>query len=193
MGPATNATADSEDSGPETPDEPLVDDATEPSADDAWAASLRAVFHQVIESLPDHATLGDLVDAARSNRAVAPVLEIFTVGELIDIAKARPKPAPASAAPPDPLGLDAGPRVIRRRADVPDGDLRVLRCLSNKGPQREADLAQQTKLTAEQLRIILRHLRTKGYIHVEGSGAKRKLKITRNGGGFLRRQSPAAE
>lgn len=169
-------------------------------ADEAWAESLRVVMRQVIASLPDHATLGELVEAARSNPAIAPVLEIFTIKELIETAKKKPKAKPAPKAAPQSevrfdeegnpvLDLDAGPRVIRRRADVPDGDLRVLRALSSKGPLRESDLISNTQLTSEQIRIIVRHLRTKGFIHIEGSGTKRRVKITRNGGGFLRKQS----
>src|SRR5690606_31816753 len=101
------------------------------------------------------------------------------------------------APPPPPLedtdedgalfDLDS-PAVIRRRADVPDGDLRVLRCLQ-RGPQRESDVAMHTHLTSEQLRIILRSLRTKGFLHVEGSGLKRRFKITRTGSGYLRKQA----
>jgi predicted transcriptional regulator len=159
-------------------------------ADDAWAESLRDVLRQVIASLPDHATLGELVDAAKGNPAISPVLDLFTVRELIETAKKKPKAAPkpksGAEAMPAPE-MDVGPKVIRRRADVPDGDLRVLRSLSSQGPLKESDLVSSTELTSEQLRIIVRHLRTKGYIHIEGSGAKRRVKITRNGGGFLRR------
>ncbi|MCR9160456.1 MAG: hypothetical protein ACE37F_18755 [Nannocystaceae bacterium] len=190
---ATN-TADAEaspDALDEFPDEaPAADEA-----DDAWAESLRDVLRQVIASLPDHATLGELVDATKGNPAIAPVLDLFTVRDLIETAKKKPKApksrakgksgsASGSDAGPD---LDAGPKIIRRRADVPDGDLRVLRALASQGPLKESDLVSATELTSEQLRIIVRHLRTKGYIHIEGSGAKRRVKITRNGGGFLRR------
>jgi predicted transcriptional regulator len=164
--------------------------------DSAWAESLREVMRQVVENLPDHATLGELIDAAKSNSAMAPVLEIFTVHELIELAKKRPKPVKNGKSRRGEVQYDAegnpvmdledGPKVIRRRADVPDGDARVLRCLLDRGPQRETDLANATGLTADQLRIILRHLRTKGYVHIEGSGAKRRLKITRHGSGFLR-------
>ena len=167
--------------------------------DEAWAESLRVVMREVIGSLPDHATLGELVEATRKNKAMAPVLDIFTVQELIDIAKKRPKPLPLPREPAEDeirfdadgnpiMDLDAGPKVIRRRADVPDGDVRVLRCLAQRGAQRETDLANQTNLTSEQLRIIVRHLRTKGYIHIEGSGTKRRLKITRHGSSFVRKQ-----
>lgn len=193
MGQAENAVADAI----ATDDANAGGAASADSADGAWAESLRVVMREVIASLPDHATLGELVDAARKNRAMSPVLGIFTVQELIDIAKKRPKPA-APKKPADDeirfdaegnpiMDLDAGPKVIRRRADVPDGDVRVLRCLAQRGPQRETDLANQTNLTSEQLRIIVRHLRTKGYIHIEGSGTKRRLKITRHGSNFVRK------
>ena len=167
------------------------------AASETYAQSLRDVMLDVIATLPDHATLGELVDAARSNPAMAPVLDIFTVQELIDAAKKRKKTPPPSATKNEIqfdeegnpiMDLDAGPAVIRRRADVPDGDIRVLRVLAERGAQRESDLTSAASLTAEQLRIILRHLRTKGYVHVEGSGTKRRLKITRNGSAFLRKQ-----
>lgn len=165
-------------------------------ADTAWAESLREVMCKVISTLPDHATLGELVEAARSNAAMAPVLGIFTVQELIDTARKRPKPQK----PKDDeiqldeegnplMDLDASPTVIRRRADVPDGDIRVLRVLAEKGAQRELDLSNQTGLTGEQLRLLIRHLRAKGFVHVEGSGTKRRIKVTRHGSTYLRRQS----
>lgn len=179
----------------------------EGQANDAWAESVREIMREVIAKLPDHATLGELVQAARGNRAMAGALDIFTVQELIDVAKKRPKPTPVNGngkgngngarrgeiqydADGNPLlELDA-PAVIRRRADVPDGDIRLLRALAERGPQRESDLATCTGLTSDQLRIIVRHLRTKGHVHIEGSGAKRRLKITRHGSAFLRKQQP---
>lgn len=214
MGQAQNVTVDSDD--PEAVNimtQPPLADAGEASiptqaadsadaADTAWAQSLREIMRDVINSLPDHATLGELISATRANQAMAPVLKIFTVQELIDTAKRRPPPQPKQTRKvrePEPdkvrfdidgnpvMDLDAGPKVIRRRADVPDGDLRVLRCLSSKGPQRESDLASQTELTAEQLRIILRQLRTRGHVHAEGTATKRRLKVTRAGNGYLRR------
>lgn len=192
-------------------DEPIVDKAivdkdpaaatettdAQAAASETYAQSLRDVMLDVIATLPDHATLGELVHAARSNPAMAPVLDIFTVQELIDAAKKRKKTPPPSSTKGEIqfdeegnpiMDLDAGPAVIRRRADVPDGDIRVLRVLAERGAQRESDLTTHASLTAEQLRIILRHLRTKGYVHVEGSGIKRRLKITRNGSTFLRKQ-----
>jgi len=183
--------------------------ATTEQADSAWAQSLRDVLRDVIAALPDHATLGDLIAAASSTPHMAPVLDIFTVQELIDLAKRRLPAGHAGAragkngktngtAPRDiqfddegnpimDLG-EPGALVIRRRADVPDGDIRVLRCLSERGALRENDLVNLATLTSEQFRIILRHLRTKGFIHVEGSGLKRRLKITRLGNAYLRKQ-----
>jgi hypothetical protein len=167
------------------------------SADSAWAESLREVMCKVIATLPDHATLGELVDAARSNAAMAPVLQIFSVQELIEAARKRPKPTKLKdeelavdeeGNPLMDLG-DASPTVIRRRADVPDGDLRVLRVLAERGGQRELDLANLASLTGEQLRLLIRNLRAKGLVHAEGSGSKRRLKITRHGSAFLRRNA----
>ncbi len=183
----------------DTDDASAAAESDEPAADDAWAESLRDVLRQVINSLPDHATLGELVQAARGTPAIAPVLDIFTVRELIETAKKKPKASPApQAGKAGPkldadgipaMELDAGPKVIRRRADVPDGDLRVLRSLSSRGPLKESDLVSATELTSDQLRIIVRHLRTKGYVHIEGTSTKQRFKITRTGGGYLRKQS----
>jgi hypothetical protein len=182
--------------------QPAAADPTE-RADDAWVQSLRELLLEVIASLPDHATLGELIAAIRSNPAMSPVLDIFTVQELIDAARKRAaapaKPAAASKPAPREVQYDAdgnpvldlgdpGALVIRRRADVPDGDIRVLRCLSERGPLREAELTSVGGLTSEQLRILLRNLKSKGFVHVEGSGLKRRLKITRQGAAFLRKQ-----
>lgn len=168
-------------------------------ADDAWVQSLRELLLDVIASLPDHATLGELIAAIRSNPAMAPVLDIFTVQELIDAARKRPVVPPKAAKPaPGEIQFDADGNpmldlgdpgaVIRRRADVPDGDIRVLRCLSERGPLRESELTNLGSLTSEQLRILLRNLKSKGFVHVEGSGLKRRLKITRQGAAYLRKQ-----
>jgi len=167
------------------------------TADEAWNQSLREVMKEVIVSLPDQATLGELVSAARSNTSLAPMLEVMTVKELIDMTKRRPrampngKSAPRSGLDEDGNALmdlsDAARAVIRRRADAPDGDTRVLRSLSKAGPQRDLELANACRLTADQLRIILRQLRAKGFIHVEGSGAKRRIKVTRQGTVHLRK------
>ncbi|MBX7082680.1 MAG: hypothetical protein K1X88_25970 [Nannocystaceae bacterium] len=166
-------------------------------------------MRDVIASLPDHATLGELVAATRGSATMGAVLQIFTVQELIDAVRKRPAPAvkPAAAAPakngaprgaaPVQYDADGNPvmdlgdpsaLVIRRRADVPDGDVRVLRCLAERGGLRESELATHVNLTGEQLRIIVRSLRAKGFVHLEGSGVKRRLKITRHGNGYLRKQ-----
>lgn len=183
--------------------------------EDTWADSLRDVLRDVIKQLPGHVTLGELVGATRSNPQLAPVLEHFTVQELIDLAKERPRGEPseiaarlaaktkasASASTGEVLldeegnpylDLDSGPAVIRRRADVPDGDVRLLSALSKqKTGRRETELLQTTGLASDQVRLILRNLRTRGFIHVEGTGLKRRIKITRHGAAYLRKYEPA--
>lgn len=186
--------------------------------EDAWAGSLREVLRDVIKQLPSQVTLGELVDATRSNPQLAPVLDHFTVQELIDLVKERPRGEPSdlaaraaakarvhggngNGAPAEVqfdeegnpiLDLDNGPAVIRRRADVPDGDVRLLSALSKqKSGRRENELLQTTGLASDQVRLILRNLRTKGFIHVEGSGIKRRIKITRHGTAYLRKFEPA--
>jgi hypothetical protein len=180
---------------------------------DAWAVSLREVFVDVIKQLPSHVTLGELAEATRTNPHMAGVLDHFTVQELIDLVKDRPRsadPLPArnghnghnghSRAAEPQLDEDGNPlldidisTVIRRRADVPDGDLRLLRALAKvKAGRRESELVQATGLASDQVRLILRHLRTKGHVHVEGSGVKRRVKITRHGLGYLRKLDPHA-
>jgi hypothetical protein len=185
--------------------------------EDAWAVSLRDVLRDVIKTLPSQVTLGELVEATRSNPQLAPVLDHFTVQELIDLVKDRPRGEPsdlplngataARGAKPSPseiqfdeegnplldLDLESGPAVIRRRADVPDGDVRLLSALSKqKAGRRENELLQTTGLASDQVRLILRNLRTKGFIHVEGSGTKRRIKITRHGTAYLRKFEPGA-
>ena len=177
--------------------------------DEQWRQSLLEVMRQVINALPDETSLGELVAATRQNPHLAPMLGYMSVQELIDMAVARPvqarsdgrndvaKPARKTRREPEyeldeegnPLMdlPDAGPAVIRRRADVPDGDVRILKTLADEGPLAEATLQRATRLTQEQIKLILRHLRTKGFIHVEGSGGKRKVKITRNGSSYLRK------
>lgn len=186
--------------------------------EDAWAESLREVLRNVIQQLPSHVTLGELVEATRANPQLAPVLEVFTVQQLIDLVKDRPRSDPSTVVslkngangknghskPPKPaepqfdedgnplLDLDTS-AVIRRRADVPDGDIRLLSALARqKTGRREAELLQTTGLASDQVRLILRNLRTKGFIHVEGSGIKRRVKITRHGTLYLRKFEPAA-
>jgi len=180
-------------------DEPSSAEANAADADAAWRESLREVMRDVVNRLPDGATLGELVDATRRTPHMAAVLEIFSVRELIELAKTRPPPAKNGGSakrgeisvdedgnPVLDLGENGGPSVIRRRADVPDGDARLLKALQKNGPQRETDLATAASLTSDQVRIILRNLRTRGLIHIEGSGAKRRIKLTRQGNGHLR-------
>jgi predicted transcriptional regulator len=152
------------------------------------------VFRQVLRTLPEHTTLGEIVDAATQTAHMSPVLGFFTVQELIEIAKERPVPpaprrrraADDDADPASGSGGDAA-SVIRRRADAPDGDLRVLKCASVAGGARETDLATATGLTADQARLILRQLRARGLVHAEGTGPKRRLKLTRQGASYLRK------
>jgi hypothetical protein len=191
----------------------LVEERHEPLRD-AWAESLREVFVDVIKQLPSTVTLGELVEVTRQNQALAPVLDHYTVQELIDLVKDRPRSADplgaaaaaaaaaAAKAASEPqydedgnplLDIDAGTAVIRRRADVPDGDLRLLRALvRQKTGRREPELVQATGLASDQVRLILRNLRTRGYIHIEGTGVKRRVKITRHGAGYLRKLDPTA-
>ncbi len=166
-----------------------------------WRTSMLDMMRQVINALPDETSLGELVEATRANAQFAPLLAYISVQDLIDMAVARPvapKPAPRKARAEPEVTFDeegnpimdlpdTGPAVIRRRADVPDGDSRVLRLLADEGPLTESTLARSCKLTADQLKLVLRHLRTKGWIHIEGSASKRKIKITRNGASHLRK------
>jgi predicted transcriptional regulator len=187
-----------------------IDEERTAEVDEQWRQSLLEVMRQVINSLPDQTSLGELVAATRANPHLAPTLGYMSVQELIDMAVARPAHLGANGANGEakksgrrrvvepeihfdeegnPLMdlPDTGPAVIRRRADVPDGDYRILRTLDDEGPLSEPSLTRATKLTSEQIKLVLRHLRTKGWIHVEGSGGKRKVKITRNGSSHLRK------
>jgi len=84
MGSAEEARAAEAADAPIQPDQSADSSGDTPGeADEAWAESLRVVIRQVIASLPDHATLGELIEAARVNPAIAPVLDLFTVKELI--------------------------------------------------------------------------------------------------------------
>ncbi len=170
--------------------------------DGVWNESLRKIMREVILALPDSTSLGELIDAARQHPQMAPALNLTTVQELIDLVISRPVYAPEPEPEPEPdnsvyfdedgnpvMDLDTGPKVIRRRADVPGGDLKILKALTRqKAGRREAELLQVTGMTSEQQRLVCRHLKTRGLIHVEGSGPKRRFKITRAGSAFLRRQ-----
>jgi predicted transcriptional regulator len=195
-----------------------IDEERTAEVDEQWRQSLLDVMRQVVNSLPDETTLGELVAATRGNPHLAPMLGYMSVQELIDMAVARPVASVMSGRAGLDTGTnggttngrrsvseseieydedgnplmdlpDAGPAVIRRRADVPDGDLRILRTLADEGPSSEPSLLRATKLTSEQIKLVLRHLRAKGFVHVEGSGQKRKIKITRNGAAQLRKLS----
>ncbi len=162
-------------------------------------ASLKAVFAQVVHTLPATATLGEIVDAATGSAQMLPLLNRLTVRELIDIVTSRPRDdrrhgehrADAEISYDEDgnpmLALDAGPQIVRRRADVPDGDLLVLRALQSQGPLGEAQLARATRLSSEQVRLIVRSLKTRALVHLEGSGAKCRIKITRSGASMVRR------
>ena len=177
-----------------------ADSDLSPSDDDEWFASLRQIMRDVVHGLPASTSIGELLGAMEGNPRMAPLMARITVKQLIEMAVSRPAEAstPTNGRGPDgefefdedgnPVMVLEAPAVIRRRADVPDGDLRVLRCLAEKGPQSETALSRNTQLTSEQIRLILRALRTKGHVHIEGSGAKRKVKVTRNGSGYLRKQ-----
>ncbi len=158
---------------------------TRPSDEpDVLVESIRQVLREVIEQLPDEATLGELVDAARKTPMMERALHHFTVEELIEAAW---RGAASKAAKKAAKAEDAAPQVIRRRADVPDGDVRVLSLLAEQGPVRESEIAMLVKLTTDQTRLVLRSLRTRGFVHFEGSGAKRRVRITRSGSAHLRR------
>lgn len=178
-------------------EEQQVVEAAPEAGDPEFRQSLMKVMEEIVHKLPDEATLGELVAETRSNRHMTQVMKTITVQELIDMAKSRPtrrtngkseQPEIVFDEEGNPiLNLPDAPAVVRRRADVPDGDIRVLRCLADEGPMHEGGISRHTRLTSEQVRLIVRHLRTKGHIHIEGSGAKRRIKITRNGSSYLRR------
>ena len=157
---------------------------------EAWRTTMVGVMRDVLNKLPDDTSLGQIVAAVRSNPSMAAGLRALSIRDLIQIAAERP--VRIDLPTEEELledGADAGPAVIRRRADIPDGDLKVLEILADKGPQSEAQLCRAARVNQEQLRLLLRGLQTKGHIHLEGSGKKRKIKITRNGGTHLRRKT----
>jgi predicted transcriptional regulator len=168
--------------------------------DPGFRQSLLKVLEEIVHKLPDHATLGELIEETRKSRHLRALLTDLTVLELIEMAKSRPEGAPSGNGKDAEIVFDeegnpilnlqdAASAVVRRRADVPDGDIRVLRCLADEGALNENAISRHARLTTEQVRLIVRHLRTKGLIHVEGSGGKRRIKITRNGSGYLRRNA----
>jgi predicted transcriptional regulator len=146
-------------------------------------------MRRVLMELPEETTLGEIVGAARSNPQLEPVLKEMSIRQLIDIAVERPRPEPALDSEESGADLPISAAVIRRRSDVPDGDITLLKVLAEKGALSETQICRSAKLSAEQLRLILRGVRGKGYVHAEGSGNKRKLKITRAGSAYLRKKT----
>ena len=94
----------------------------------------------------------------------------MSIKQLIDIAVERPLPERELDAEESGATDLGGAAVIRRRSDVPNGDITVLSCLAERGAMSEGAICRAAKLSSEQLRLILRGLRSKGYVHVEGSG-----------------------
>lgn len=151
-----------------------------------WEASLLEVFREVLHKLSDETSLGELVRATQANPHIAPVLQLLSVQELIDLAAKRPKLEKKADTPETPT--DDGTMVIRRRAEIPDGDLRILSSLADQGSaQSEASIAELTKLSEDQVRLLVRQLSAKNLVVVEGSGARRKIRMTRSGQQHLRR------
>lgn len=157
--------------------------------DPAWEASLLEVFREVINKLPDDTSLGELVRATREHPHIAPVLQVLSVQDLIDMALSRPLLVPEL----EEDASEEGPSVIRRRADVPNGDTLLLTLLADKGPASEVQLAKAASLTLEQVRLLMRQLAVKNLVHTEGSGNKRKVRITRAGHQTLRRSQQRRE
>lgn len=158
------------------------------SKPEGWEASLLEVFREVLRKLPEDTSLGDLVKATQANPHIAPVLQILSVQELIDLAANRPKVEKKSSV--NEATADDGSHVIRRRADVPDGDLRVLRALVDQGaPLPESEIAQVSGLSEDQVRLIVRQLNAKSLVVVEGSGGRKRIRATRSGQQHLRRKS----
>lgn len=166
------------------------------SKPEGWESSLLEVFREVLRKLPEDTSLGELVKATQANPHIAPVLQILSVQELIDLAATRPKVEKKPSSPEGPA--DDGSMVIRRRADVPDGDLRVLSVLSQLAAERngaipDQEVAQACELSEDQVRLIVRQLNAKNLVVVEGSGARKRSRITRQGQQYLRKKSDNAE
>ena len=161
-----------------------------------WRDSLLGVMRQVVHTLPDQTDLGELISAIRSTPTLSPLLENMSVQELIEMAVSRPYSKPAfdfsyeerSTDAASEAAAETGASVIRRRADSPDGDRLILQALAKEDSLNETMLTRVTCLTSEQIRLLTRNLRSKGLIHLEGSGSKRRIKITRNGSQYLRAQ-----
>lgn len=168
------------------------------SKPEGWESSLLEVFREVLRKLPEDTSLGELVKATQANPHIAPVLQILSVQELIDLAATRPKVEKKPSASEGPV--DDGTMVIRRRSEVPDGDLRVLRALCDSldkktraGAMPESELATRCNLSEDQVRLILRQLNAKSLVVVEGSGARKRVRITRQGQQHLRKKIEAEQ
>ena len=164
-------------------------EVAESEAPDAWKASMVSVMRKALLDLPEDTTLGEIVAAARANPQMSSILGAMSIQQLIDIAVERPLPLPAEADEEADSDSGIGAAVIRRRSEVPDGDLTVLRCLSENGPMAESQICRTTRLSTEQVRLIMRGMRTDGYMHSDGIGPRRKLKITRAGSTYLAKKS----
>ena len=163
--------------------------------------ALLEVVKTSMHQLPDEATLGELFLEIEQREELRPVLEVLTVQHLLEWGKARTRSQAVAAEEPfvDEDGnvsgdfLDQGaPTVVRRKADVEEGNLAVLAFLSKAGSQTELSISRGTRMDAEQVRLVVRHLRNKGLVHVEGSGARRRNRITRAGSQWLKKQRPSA-
>lgn len=156
------------------------------SKPEGWESSLLEVFRDVLRKLPEDTSLGELVRATQANPHIAPVLQILSVQELIDLAATRPKVEKKLSAAPAPA--DDGSTVIRRRADVPDGDLKILRVLVELGKASpESEVAKACSLSEDQVRLIVRQLCAKNLVVTEGSGLRKKVRATRQGQQHLRK------
>jgi len=190
----------------------MEDRATTPGASvegstDTIRDALLSLVRDVVHSLPGDATLGQLVEQLETRAELRPVLKVLTVQHLLEWGKTRPqRSAPAPAPSPAEDGvyidedgnyitdlLDGTPAVVRRKADVEEGNLSVLKFLSKAGAHTEVSISRGTRLDTDQVRLVVRHLRKKGLIHSEGGGVKRRNHITRAGTQFLRQFVNASE
>lgn len=167
--------------------------------------ALLEVVRTSVQQLPDEATLGELYEGIEQQPELRPVLEVLTVQHLLEWGKSRPRRARVEAAPtPEDEGvyidedgnyntdmMDGAAAVVRRKADVDEGNLAVLRFLAKAGAHTELSISRGTRLGGEQVRLVVRHLRNKGLVHAEGSGAKRRNRITRAGNQYLKKQGAA--
>lgn len=182
----------------------MEDRATPPGAPaegstDAIREALLSLVQDVVHSLPSDATLGQLVEQLETRDELRPVLEVLTVQHILEWGKSRPRPeAPPATSAADEDGvyldedgnyttdlIDGTGAVVRRKADVEEGNLSVLSFLSKAGAHTELSITRGTRLDGDQVRLVVRHLRKKGLIYSEGSGAKRRNRITRAGTSFL--------